>query len=360
MRPGRLEVLFCLAVLFLSVSSGISAAENLDGFLEKFRAQQNFPGLAALVLKNGMVHAEGAAGVRKYGSPERLTVRDKFHIGSNTKAMTATLAAMLVEQRRLSWNATPPQLFPELAPQLHAAWGGATLELLLGHRAGAPVNADVPQTGTIGEQRIAYLRQVVARPPEHSPGSRFLYSNAGYIMAGAMLERASGKTWEDLMREMLFTPLGMQSCGFGPPPQQGGVDNPWGHQRSDSGFVAYNLDNPPYLGPAGTVHCTLQDYARFALLHMRKDKLLSKASFEKLQSPPAGETYALGWIVVPRGWAGGRALNHNGSNTTNYFCVWLAPTRGFGVIIATNLGGDVAAIGKQVDAVASALVQRFN
>jgi len=348
------------ALLFLFFSSQLSATENLDGFLEQFRAQQDFPGLAALVLKNGTVHAAGAAGVRKYGSPERLTVRDKFHIGSNTKAMTATLAAMLVEQRRLSWSATPPQLFPELAPQLHAAWGAATLELLLGHRSGAPVNADVPQTGTMGEQRIAYLRQVAVRPPDYSPGSRFLYSNAGYIVAGAMLERAAGRTWEDLMREMLFTPLGMQSCGFGPPPQQGGVDNPWGHQRKGDGFVAYDLDNPSYLGPAGTVHCTLQDYARFALLHMRKDKLLSRAGFAKLQTPPAGETYALGWIVVQRGWAGGTALTHSGSNTVNYFVAWLAPARGFGVIIATNLGGDVAQVGKQVDAVASALVQRFN
>jgi CubicO group peptidase (beta-lactamase class C family) len=345
-----------LAVLFLFSSAPLSAAENLDSFLEKFRAQQNFPGLAALVLKNGAVHAEGAAGVRKYGSPERLTVRDKFHIGSNTKAMTATLAAMLVEQRRLSWSDTPLQKFPDL----HAAWGTVTLQMLLSHRSGAPANANVPQTGTVGEQRVAYLRQVAARAPEHPPGSRFLYSNAGYVMAGAMLERATGKAWEDLMREMLFTPLNMKSCGFGPPPQQGGVNNPWGHQRSGSDFVAYDLDNPPYLGPAGTVHCSLQDYARFALLHMRKDRLLGKPSFAKLQSPPAGETYALGWIVVQRGWAGGAALNHNGSNTVNYFVAWLAPARGFGVIIATNLGGDVVEVGKQVDAVASALVQSFN
>jgi len=348
------------AVLLAFVSPSLAAAENLDRFLEDWRAHHNLPGLAALVLKNEAVYAEGATGVRKSGSPERLTVRDKFHLGSNTKAMTATLAAMLVEQGRLSWSDTLPKRFPELAPGLHAAWGTATLELMLGHRSGAPANASVPQAGTLVEQRIAYLRQVATLPPESTPGSRYAYSNAGYIMAGAMLERASGKLWEDLMREMLFAPLGMQSCGFGPPPQPNGADNPWGHQRSGSGFASYNLDNPPYLGPAGTVHCTLQDYARFALLHMRRDRLLSKAGFAKLQSPPPGENYALGWVVVPRGWADGLALNHAGSNTVNYFVAWLAPARGFGVLIATNLGGDVAAVARQVDDVAGALVVRFN
>ena len=347
------------AALFVFVASPLAAAENLDGFLEAQRARQDFPGLAALVLKNETVHAEGAAGVRKFGSPERLTVRDKFHIGSNTKAMTATVAAMLVERRRLSWDATLPRLFPELVQEMHPAWGAATLESMLVHRSGAPANAQVRQAGTVVEQRIAYLRQVVARAPEHFPGARYGYSNAGYIMAGAFLERVTGRAWEDLMREMLFTPLGMQSCGFGPPAQKdGAVDNPWGHTRSGSGFNVYNSDNPPYLGPAGTVHCTLQDYARFALLHMRKDRLLGRDSIAKLQSPPAGESYALGWIVVARGWAGGLALNHAGSNTVNYFCAWLAPARGFGVIAATNLGGgDVA---QQIDEVVSELVRRYN
>jgi CubicO group peptidase (beta-lactamase class C family) len=265
---------------------------------------------------------------------------------------------MLVEQRRLYWDATLPRLFPELAAQLHPAWGAATLESMLQHRSGAPANAHVPQTGTVLEQRMAYLKQLATRPPEHFPGARHHYSNAGYIMAGAMLERVTGKAWEDLMREMLFAPLGMQSCGFGPPPQPGGVDNPWGHTRRGSGLNAYNFDNPPYLGPAGTVHCTLQDYARFALLHMRKDRLLHRESFAKLQSPPAGENYALGWIVVERGWAGGLALNHNGSNTINYFCAWLAPARGFGVIAATNLGGE--GVGQQIDEVVSELVRRYH
>ena len=349
-----------IAVLLLLAAPPLSAAENLDGFLEAQRARHNFPGLAALVLKNEAVYAEGAAGVRKSGAPERLTVHDKFHIGSNTKAMTATLAAMLVEQGRLGWSDTLPKTFPELAPELHAGWGAATLESMLGHRSGAPENSSVAQVGTLTEQRVAYLRQVATRSPEYSPGSGFLYSNAGYIIAGAMLERASGKVWEDLMRDMLFTPLGMQSCGFGPPPQSGGVDNPWGHQRRGNGFAVYNLDNPPYLGPAGTVHCTMQDYARFALLHMRKDRLLGKESFTKLQTPPPRENYALGWVAVPRNWAGGMALNHNGSNTINYFCAWLAPARGFGVIIAANLGGDLDEIGRHIDSVASELVQRYN
>lgn len=348
----------CLYVVFAFLSSPLAATENLDRFLEEQRARYNYPGLAAHVFRHETALAEGAAGLRKSGAPERLSVRDKFHIGSNTKAMTATLAAILVEQGRLDWNATLPKLFPEIAPELHSAWGAATLESMLNHRSGAPANASVLQLGTLTEQRIAYLREVSTRAPAHFPGSRFFYSNAGYIMAGAMLERASAKVWEDLMREMLFAPLGMQSCGFGLSARSGAVDNPWGHRRRGGSFEVNNIDNPPYLGPAGTVHCTLQDYARFALLHMRKDRLLRSASFTKLQTPPPGEQYALGWFAVQRGWANGIALNHAGSNTVNYFVAWLAPARGFGVIVAANIGGDD--IAKEADAIAWALIQRFN
>jgi len=346
-----------LALAALGLFSGAAIAlESLDDLLEGFRARHRLPGLAALVIKAGKVHAEGAAGIRKAGAPERMTARDQFHIGSNTKAMTATLAAILVEEGRIGWHTTLARAFPEI--QIHPALAGATLELLLLHRAGTRANTSVPQVGALQEQRIAYLKAVATGAPEHFPGAKFLYSNAGYIIAGAMLERATGIVWEKLMRERLFAPLGMSACGFGPPPQRGGVDNPWGHQRAGSGFQAFNADNPPYLGPAGTVHCTLQDYARFALLHMQRNRLLGKASFEKLQTPPPGEEYAFGWGVVKRGWAGGTTLSHAGSNTMNYFVAWLAPARAFGVIAAANLGGDDVA--GRVDEVVGELIRRLN
>jgi CubicO group peptidase (beta-lactamase class C family) len=180
-----------------------------------------------------------------------------------------------------------------------------------------------------------------------------------------MLEKATGKTWEELMRTMLFEPLGMKSAGFGAPATPGKVDQPWGHTRGTlGGFKPVppgpQADNPPAIGPAGTVHCSLPDLAKFVVFHLageRGDSRLLKAeSFKKLHAS-AGDDYALGWVVLEREWAGGRALMHNGSNTMFYIVVWMAPDRNCAVIVATNVGVDAAFAG--CDEAASKLIQQF-
>jgi CubicO group peptidase (beta-lactamase class C family) len=106
-------------------------------------------------------------------------------------------------------------------------------------------------------------------------------------------------------------------------------------------------DNAACLGPAGTVHCTMVDWAKFAIAHLRGERtdggLLRPSTFRALHAPPKGSEYAGGWIVVDRPWAGGRALTHSGSNTYWYVTVWLAPARDFGILVAANRGdGEVA------------------
>src|SRR5947209_5537965 len=78
-------------------------------------------------------------------------------------------------------------------------------------------------------QRYSLLRGLVTRPIAAPRGSKFIYSNEGYAIAGAMIERVTGRAWEDLMRERIFEPLGMKSAGFGTPASPGEVDQPWGH-----------------------------------------------------------------------------------------------------------------------------------
>jgi CubicO group peptidase (beta-lactamase class C family) len=98
------------------------------------------------------------------------------------------------------------------------------------------------------------------------------------------------------------------------------------------------------LGPAGRVHCTLADWGKFVTPHMRgaqgRDGLLKATTFRALHTPPKGEEYAGGWLVLDRPWAGGKALNHGGCNTAWYAVVWIAPKRDFAVLVATNCGGD--------------------
>jgi CubicO group peptidase (beta-lactamase class C family) len=162
-----------------------------------------------------------------------------------------------------------------------------------------------------------------------------------------MAEQVTGESWEVLMRQRLFEPLGMGSAGFGTPGLPGRVDQPWGHHPSGNEIKPTQQDNAPPLGPAGTVHCTIPDWAKFAALHLRgaqrKAKLLKPATFRALQTPAPDDDYAGGWYVGERSWAGGRTLMHHGSNNSWYATIWIAPARDFAILIATNQGGDSAA-----------------
>ncbi len=288
--------------------------------------------------------------------------------------MTATVAAMLVEQGKISWTTTIGEAFPELKSEIHPDYLGVTLEQLLSHRGGAP--GDAPgdlwrdawaATGTAAEQRMAFIEGILARKPEAKPGTKFIYSNQGYTIAGVMLEKATGKTWEDLLRSMLFEPLGMTTAGFGAPASPGKVDQPWGHtQKMFSGREPVppgpGADNPLAISPAGAVHCSMGDLAKYAAFHMAgergESKLLKAESFKKLHTAVAdNDDYALGWRVLKRPWANGRALMHNGSNTMFYVVVWMAPEKNCAVIVASNIGVDEAFEG--CDEAAGRLIKQY-
>jgi CubicO group peptidase (beta-lactamase class C family) len=153
----------------------------------------------------------------------------------------------------------------------------------------------------------------------------------------------------------------MKSAGFGVPGTIGGLDQPWGHNRVNGKITPLQSDNPPAIGPAGTVHCSLDDMARYTILHLQGQSdpasLLKPETFRKLHTPPDGTDYACGWISLKRGWAGGKALMHNGSNTMWYLVMWLAPEKNFSVVVATNLAGPSAENG--CDDVASAMIGKW-
>ncbi len=334
----------------------------IEKILAPIREKHKVPGLVAgIVTEKGLTRA-GAVGIRKNGAAEGITLNDKLHIGSDTKAMTATLIGLLVEERKLSWKSTVGEVFPNFKPDLHADFQLVTLEQLLTHRAGVPFNgnyADLP--GTIVEQRDALMRKTLSQAPLHPPGSKTLYSNLGYIIAGHFAEQATGKTWEDLLTDRLFEPLSMSSAGFGFPGEEGQIDQPWGHRLVGDKLEALQIDNPPVLGPAGRVHCTLRDWGKFAALHLQgargKAKLLKPATFKVLHTPLPGssdEQFAMGWDVTHRDWTRGPVLTHDGSNTTWYATAWIAPESDIAFLAVANQGD---AVGKQAtDEAVAALI----
>ena len=341
--------------------------DDVSATLEPFRAQGGLPGMAGAVIRGDELVALGATGVRKQGDPTPVGLEDEWHLGSDTKAMTATLLGLAVEEGKLAFETKLPDVFTGVT--LDPGWANVTIEDLLRHVGGAP--ADVPpaiwsQMWADGADPGALTKAVLAmlaQPPAQTIGT-YTYSNAGYMFVGAALEKRLGKTWEELMKTRLFAPLGMATCGFGAAGSPTAVDQPWAHEPGTPPVpVAPGpaADNPRGMGPAGTVHCNLRDWGKFLSLHLAgergEDRLLKSATIKRLHTPPSGGPYAAGWITGTRPWAGGAVLTHAGSNTMNYAVVWLAPAKNVGFMVTTNVGGDAAQ--KQTDAALGPLIEKY-
>src|SRR5262249_39679562 len=181
--------------------------------------KHDLPALAIVVVKDGKICERAATGLRKVGDVTRVTTNDLFHIGSCTKSMTATISGMLIEQGKLRWETTIGEILPELKGTMDSQYETVTVEQLMNHRGGVPGKPPPAawgraweQKGPVTQQRSEFVRAVLSEPPEAPPGTKFIYSNQGYTILGAMLEKRTGKSWETLITEMLFRPLGMNTA----------------------------------------------------------------------------------------------------------------------------------------------------
>lgn len=318
------------------------------------------PALAAAAFDADSLIASAAVGVRVAGAQDAVDLSDLWHTGSCTKAMTATLIGVLVDEGKLSWDTTLEQALPRAAAKMNPAFKPVTLAQLLRHRAGlasftAGGSPDFQLLkdlkGTAQERRAAFARELLSRDPALPPGEKFYYSNAGYAVAAAIAEQSAGKPWEELMRERVFAPLGMVSPVIGWPANPERPAQPRGHmvgpfgRRAETLDPAYRLD--PVMAPAGDVSCTIADFARFAREHLRAlagaETMLTPATMGALHSgpPPEGGDYACGWGLG--GMNGQRVLRHAGSAGTFFCFVVLVPEKGLGLVAACNAGDGEAA-----------------
>ncbi|MCP4805118.1 MAG: beta-lactamase family protein [Proteobacteria bacterium] len=333
-------------------------AADVSQTVEKKRDRFELPAMGGARTEDGEVTALGVSGLRANGYEPPVEWTDVWHLGSCTKAMTATLVARLVVQGELSWDEPLETLLPDL--DLDPEDAALTPTQLLSHQAGLPANppsamwTEMQAQGDVVEQRAWFAQAVLALDPAQPVGT-YAYSNAGYMVMGAALEARMGASWEELVTQHVFEPLGMASCGFGNAAEDADVpDQPWPH-LSDGTPVSPGRgdDNPEALGPAGTVHCSLVDWSRFTALHAARDEsFLPAEQWEHLHTP-AVDNYAMGWIVAERDWAGGEVLVHDGTNTMNYAVTWVAPQIDTTYMAVTNQGDAAAA----VDAVISKLIE---
>ena len=318
-------------------------ATDLAEYLTSSIDQGKAPGMIAAIIDEGGVRAIGAAGVRRQGSPDAFTVDDLVHVGSNTKAMTSTMLATLVEDGTFAngWSTTIAEVFPELVDEIHQDYHSIELSQLIRMQGGIRRNAEdwwaYLSNPNVVKRRYGILRDNLGDAPAGTEGEH-LYSNLSYMVAGAMAEKLTGKSWEALMEERLFTPLGITTAGFGPPGIPGGIDQPWGHHPDESGvWIPNQYDNSSTLGPAGTVHISVEDWAKFISLWFsnKEPEILNLDTLNELITPISG-TYAAGWFVLTRSWADGATLNHNGSNTYWNSHLWIAPSRGLAYLAVAN------------------------
>lgn len=329
----------------------VARAETFDEALDAaFRVGP--PALAGgVVTRDGLIWS-GVRGVRRAGSDDAATIMDRWHLGSNTKAMTAAVFARLVEQGRAHWGLTLAEALPDAV--LDPAWREVPIEAVMRHRAGLtdePV-LDRAWLGTAREdprplpaQRADLAAAALARPPAGRPGA-FAYANLNYVIAGAVIEAITGGSWEDAMRAEVFEPLGLSSAGFGAPPDP----NAWGHRQVGGQPAPMDpshpgADNPAALGPAGTAHMTVADYARWTGAICGEGDWLSSDSLARLNTTAeTGPAYSLGWMVQPAppfgAFAGaGETLAHEGSNTLWHMIAVVAPAPGLAAFAFANDGG---------------------
>lgn len=353
----------------------------IEALLQPIREQHELPAMIGAIVDDRGLRAVGVVGVRRHNANDPATVHDLFHIGSCTKAMTATLAARLVEKGVIRWDTTVGEALTDLGEKIHPDWRSVTLEQLLMNRGGA--STAVPEAlwaslwtfeGSDAAARRKLVDAEVARKPVAPAGSKMIYSNTGFAIAGVLLETAAGRTWETLMQEEVYAPLGMRTVGYGAPGTPEALDQPRGHYLKRGKLTAVRpgprADNPPAIGPAGRVHCSMADWAKFVSAHLHGARqarglaprpavdpaaaFLKPETFARLHTAPPDGDYAMGWVSDRRAW-GGELFWHNGSNTMWFAVTWVAPEKNFAVLICTNSGAPGAE--SAADAAAWALIQ---
>lgn len=342
-----------LSTVMLLMFQSLAPPRDLASVLSPVLRASGVPALGAAVVSSRGLEAIGAVGVRRWGAADTVSADDQWHIGSCTKAITATLVARLADRGVVGWETTIGSVF---RGTIDPGWRDVSLLWLLSHRAGAPGDLDeaswqqmVRRGGSPKRQRRWFVERLLSRPPASRPNTSTVYSNAGYLIAGVMLEIVTGRAWEDLVRHDVFDPLGMTRTGFGAPGTPGRLDQPLGHVRGPDGWVPVlrgpRDDNPAATGPAGTVHTTLADWARFVAAHLRGENgdqtFLSRAAWRRLHAPGGeGWGYTPGWVVGDEPWAGGAYLHHLGSNNFWLAEATLLPGKDLAVLLVTNVADD--------------------
>ncbi|HUR59001.1 MAG TPA: serine hydrolase [Opitutaceae bacterium] len=348
----------CLATALLAARP--EGLADFDAFVARVRQEFNVPGIAVAVVKDGEVVLEQGYGLRKLGETGAVDAHTRFAIASNTKAFTAALLALLVDEGKLKWGDRVVDHLPWFQMADPYVTREMTVRDLLVHRSGLALGAgDLlfwPATTFTSEEVVQRLRYV---PLETSFRSAYAYDNILYGVAGLIIEKIAGKRWGEVVRERIFAPLEMTETSAAP-------IVPTTTNNAATGHALYDFkdlrpveqlawDNNP---AAGAIHSSVHDMAKWMRVQLASGAMGSGGRLFKAErqnemwsvvtpmpinvsSMPALAAikpnflgYGLGWVLTD--FRGRKLVTHNGGWPGMVSRLTLVPELKLGVMVMTN------------------------
>lgn len=362
MKRYRLLILVIFSVFGCTDATAPRLARaRFMAVVDSLRTAHHLTALAAAIVTADSTVQASAVGRRRIDRSTRVTITDRFSIGSVFKHQVAVLTARLAAQGVLDWDRTLAAYFPESALGMQPTYAAATLRDLLSHTAGFPRDSRfLPLPSDPVAARADVVRAAFETAPV-GPRGRFSYSNVGYLVVGAIIERRLQRPFEQVVREQLWAPLGMVTAGWGVPSADG-MSQPVGHLVGGGGIpvpaLTTSADVPHFYGPAGRAHMSIQDLATFMTAYLgaasgRASAVLGPEAWRALQRGhvgiSSGLSYGYGWY---RSTTDGTAW-HDGTNGRSFSMVFVAPGSSYAVVAVTNEMGPRTALA--VDAVIARL-----
>lgn len=328
---------------------------NLQSLADRMRKDTQAPALGIAFLRNGQL-SQAVSGVRSIGGNQAVGVDEPWSIGSIGKPICTTIIGKLIELGKLRWTTTLGEAFPGVP--MRPEYKPVTIEQIMHHRGGIPAELGMRRPDVLrivaGETdprkiRANYVKDILSKEMAAKPGTRFIYSNGGFALLGALAERVTGQPYEKLVHRFVFSPLKLRhsfTAGDSLPKSR-----PSGHVVGPNGLEVANFSGPIEIlfAPAGGgIFMSLGDLARFGRAHLDglrgKDGLLMAATIRRLhqgmgEGGPEPRQYACGWGIESH--QGLPTMHtHNGSNGTMRAQLAIFPDSGLVVASFVNAGGE--------------------
>jgi CubicO group peptidase (beta-lactamase class C family) len=356
-RQSGAELPFVLERGADRVERAQAALEGFPEVAEKAREAFNAPGLAISVIVGGQVVFSEGYGYRDLENELPMTPDTLFAIGSTTKAMTATLLGMLLDEGRLEWDAPVQRYLPDFAVEDPVTSTRITVRDLLTHRTGLPRH-DLLWYNDNETSREEMIARIPHLPLADDLRETFIYNNLMFMAAGHVAEELTGESWERLVRERLFEPLRMERSNFSVDASREDSNHALPYRENDDG----ELERIPFraldmIGPAGSVNSTVDEMSQwvgFNLLRGRAGdrQLIRESTLAEIHSPQmtmeggstrpdiSVSTYGMGWFV--RTYRGHRQVYHGGGIDGFVTSVMMFPDDDLGIVAFDNRGSGLA------------------